>query len=584
MLYSLLDLLACPGCQQSLVAVVFEEKRLDTPMQVSPAKRANQAGALVGPFLQEKVHTPLGAMLESLACMPANDGRDKFIRVQEGLLACPHCSRWYPIRSSLPEILPDYLRDLEEDRGWLARYETCFAGESARLYAMLRDWQPASSAAESGAKHKKAEMGITKNNLREGFLAAGNFAPFYPLRPAFSLDLLLRYGTTVQKLGCGTNALVLDMGIGYGWTSEWLVRLGYRAVGIDITRDYLLAGLPRMGIYQPYLVVADIENLPFQQGIFDAVLSYDSFHHLPNRNRAMQQVDRVMKPGTLLAMVEPGKDHESHPQSQAVMDQYGILEVGLDKDDLISYIQNTSLGDVQHYRSDAHPHSMYTVKKAGKLVLDSISPGFLDALIEVKDHNLVSFQAPASADMDFTIHNIGDTVWLSSTPGEIGEIRLGAFLYDGDRNLLQAGYAEVSLLSPVAPGESASFSASIPLPPQPGNYILEFDMRAANGIWFREFYFRTIDWKFTVLPTPGELSQAVAAPVYPLRITPTNWQKSIRSSTPISPVPSEPASDLPAPAARQPTLTERARHALRTGGPTYFVKKTIGYFKKRFKT
>jgi len=44
----------------------------------------------------------------------------------EGLLFCPECNRWYPIGSaveSIPELMPDELRESEKDLAWLAKWK-----------------------------------------------------------------------------------------------------------------------------------------------------------------------------------------------------------------------------------------------------------------------------------------------------------------------------------------------------------------------------------------------------------------------------------------------------------------------------
>jgi len=48
------------------------------------------------------------------------------IEVEEGLLRCPVCGRWYSIGSSvktIPELMPDDLRDEEKDVAWLRKWE-----------------------------------------------------------------------------------------------------------------------------------------------------------------------------------------------------------------------------------------------------------------------------------------------------------------------------------------------------------------------------------------------------------------------------------------------------------------------------
>jgi uncharacterized protein YbaR (Trm112 family) len=47
--------------------------------------------------------------------------------VEEGLLYCPECGRWYPIGSAvetIPELMPDDLRDMERDLKWFKKWKT----------------------------------------------------------------------------------------------------------------------------------------------------------------------------------------------------------------------------------------------------------------------------------------------------------------------------------------------------------------------------------------------------------------------------------------------------------------------------
>ena len=40
----------------------------------------------------------------------------------EGLIICPKCLRWYPIRDEIPEMLPDQLRKEVEDLPFLEKW------------------------------------------------------------------------------------------------------------------------------------------------------------------------------------------------------------------------------------------------------------------------------------------------------------------------------------------------------------------------------------------------------------------------------------------------------------------------------
>ncbi len=42
--------------------------------------------------------------------------------IVEGLIVCPKCMRWYPIRDEIPEMLPDELREEEDELPFLRRW------------------------------------------------------------------------------------------------------------------------------------------------------------------------------------------------------------------------------------------------------------------------------------------------------------------------------------------------------------------------------------------------------------------------------------------------------------------------------
>ncbi|MGD8545503.1 MAG: Trm112 family protein [Candidatus Bathyarchaeota archaeon] len=42
--------------------------------------------------------------------------------ITEGLIICPKCLRWYPIRDEIPEMLPDQLRKEVEDLPFLKKW------------------------------------------------------------------------------------------------------------------------------------------------------------------------------------------------------------------------------------------------------------------------------------------------------------------------------------------------------------------------------------------------------------------------------------------------------------------------------
>lgn len=46
--------------------------------------------------------------------------------IAEGVIICPKCLRWYPIRDEIPEMLPDELREEKEDLPFLKKWKEKF--------------------------------------------------------------------------------------------------------------------------------------------------------------------------------------------------------------------------------------------------------------------------------------------------------------------------------------------------------------------------------------------------------------------------------------------------------------------------
>jgi SAM-dependent methyltransferase len=91
---------------------------------------------------------------------------------------------------------------------------------------------------------------------------------------------------------------VLDLGCGVGHSFD---RLAPReTVGVDLDAG-ALAGQTRA------TVVADMRALPFPDGRFASVLSVQSIEHVPDAERVLAEVVRVLRPGGTALFVTPNR-------------------------------------------------------------------------------------------------------------------------------------------------------------------------------------------------------------------------------------------------------------------------------------
>jgi uncharacterized protein YbaR (Trm112 family)/SAM-dependent methyltransferase len=301
MRYSFLDLLACPITGDDLSLIAVKEVSSPIPEPYCPAPR------FYDPEKNRAVEIDTAILIS----------QDDF---------------WYPVIDGIPEILPDRLRDWDRDLDFARSIGALKPGMEARA----RD---ADRAAQVGDGNKIAEITLLdKVENKEAFLGPGRLSPFNPYAFNHSSELVRGFACCIPFMKLQLGNVVLDSGSGYSWTTEWFMKMGIRAVGVEINRTYLETGRQRMSVNCPELVIADAENLPFRNGIFDSALGFDAFHHIPNRERAMEEFARVLKSAGTITLVEPGEAHEADPVAIEVMAKYGTLERGMNLDDVCSYV------------------------------------------------------------------------------------------------------------------------------------------------------------------------------------------------------------------------------------------------------
>lgn len=88
----------------------------------------------------------------------------------------------------------------------------------------------------------------------------------------------------------------LDVAAGTGWVARALAERGCEVVALDRTAAMLAAGRPS---FPPTCrpVLGDAARLPFPDGVFDAVVTRFSLHHLLDPMPTLAEIVRVCRPG-----------------------------------------------------------------------------------------------------------------------------------------------------------------------------------------------------------------------------------------------------------------------------------------------
>jgi ubiquinone/menaquinone biosynthesis C-methylase UbiE len=92
------------------------------------------------------------------------------------------------------------------------------------------------------------------------------------------------------------NLKLLDVAIGDGVYLDWLPS-DWSVVGIDVSTSQLEACRKRAGGRDLKLILGEAEDLPVQDGRFDAALSIGGFNYFNDPEKALREMVRAVKPG-----------------------------------------------------------------------------------------------------------------------------------------------------------------------------------------------------------------------------------------------------------------------------------------------
>jgi arsenite methyltransferase len=129
----------------------------------------------------------------------------------------------------------------------------------------------------------------------------------------FPLEVLAAFCGVGNPFSLGPLApgdAVLDIGCGAGVDSlvaAHLVGAGGRVVGLDVTPAMIeraRAHQARLGLANLTFQVGDAEALPFADNDFDAVISNGVFNLTLNKEKALKETHRVLKPGGRLMLAD----------------------------------------------------------------------------------------------------------------------------------------------------------------------------------------------------------------------------------------------------------------------------------------
>jgi SAM-dependent methyltransferase len=205
-------------------------------------------------------------------------------------------------------------------------------------------------------------------------------------------------GGTNLGLSCGNPQViaelepgqwVLDLGSGAGFDALLAARkVGPTGlvVGVDMTDAMLQrarANAQSAGLSNVEFRKGDIESLPVDDGLFDIVLSNCVLNLCPDKDRALREIHRVLKPGGKLAvsdmawMTEPAESVRR--DLNAIV---GCIGGALVLDD---YLRRLSLAGFRDIHIDRHP-------EAARLMIELSSAAPIPGVENLLSVNVLAFK------------------------------------------------------------------------------------------------------------------------------------------------------------------------------------------------
>lgn len=112
----------------------------------------------------------------------------------------------------------------------------------------------------------------------------------------------LNCGNNLNFLKIAPSENILDLGCGSGnETIQAAILTGNegKVIGLDITQAMIDAAhlnAEGIGVSNVWFIKGDIESLPFDEAVFDAVMSNCVINHAISKNKAYSEIFRVLKP------------------------------------------------------------------------------------------------------------------------------------------------------------------------------------------------------------------------------------------------------------------------------------------------
>ncbi len=199
-----------------------------------------------------------------------------------------------------------------------------------------------------------------------------------------------------DRLSATADSRVIDLGGAYGGSPRYVAaKFGCHVVSLNLSevqnqrarQQNADAGLSD----QVTVVDGNFESIPYEDNSFNIAWSQDSFLHSGNRDKVMEEIKRVLKPGGELIFTDPMEtENATRDQLQPVLDRIQLESMGSPQ------FYERKLGELGFEKVAFEDHSEQLPRHYGRVkqelesrydeLLGTISQTYLDNMITGLGH------------------------------------------------------------------------------------------------------------------------------------------------------------------------------------------------------
>lgn len=113
------------------------------------------------------------------------------------------------------------------------------------------------------------------------------------------------YEAVFERLGVRSGSACCDVGCGSGLAAQIATQRGAHIAGLDAAEELL--HIARCRVPEGDFRLGDLEDLPFEDGMFDLVTGFNSFQYAANPVAALAEARRIAKPAGQVVIMTWGK-------------------------------------------------------------------------------------------------------------------------------------------------------------------------------------------------------------------------------------------------------------------------------------